>query len=99
MMAQYRPLSAALDQPDLPGAGPPVLAAGKDANLAEHRPALTPMGPGDKLRGDNSVFNRCEAIPEDGNSASSRPSVTSVEDPLSCQYRQEIDPPTSDALH
>ena len=50
---------AALDQPDLPGAGPSLgsrprasLAAGEDGDVLGHCHALTPMGPGNKSRDD-----------------------------------------------
>ena len=35
-----------------------VLAADGDANVVGHRHALTPMGPGDKPRGDSGVCTR-----------------------------------------
>jgi ApbE superfamily uncharacterized protein (UPF0280 family) len=42
-----------------------VLAAGEDVNIVGHRPALTPLGPGDKPRDDSGVYNRNEIIRED----------------------------------
>src|SRR3546814_19794361 len=44
----------------------PVLAAGKDVNIVGHRHAPTPMGPGDKPRDDNDMYNPCEIVAGEG---------------------------------
>jgi hypothetical protein len=43
----------------------PMLAAGNDVNPVRHRPALTPLGPGDKPRDDSGVYSRDDIVLED----------------------------------